>query len=344
MTTLALSLQAHDEMKITDDNVKSDSPLVTMDLQITDAAYNFCQRLKAHDLFFRKSQVDGIEDQKYAQSAELLANPETSNTDVTKSDIDELVKGCVYPAYSRSGRRFIVKISPGGGLETSLLLQAKKLKESNTLEDACLPLLVDHYYHHMSSTNFFLLGFCEHGSLEKLLFDNGAVPIHKQYIAKILHGVTTAIYFLHSQNIYHGTICTANILIDHHMVGRLTGLTRTQTVSKNMNKSRQLPMYAAPESLYPKAESLPQDMFAMGVIIYRCLIGRMPKRKPNGTIDYHGVKSSITIPIDPKMWHTTQLLMSERLEMRLTAGQLLHTDWIETAATTPITQIFSWNN
>ncbi|MCP9262047.1 Par-1-like family member [Dirofilaria immitis] len=316
-----------------------------MDLQITDAAYNFCQRLKAHDLFFRKSQVDGIEDQKYAQSAELLANPETSNTDVTKSDIDELVKGCVYPAYSRSGRRFIVKISPGGGLETSLLLQAKKLKESNTLEDACLPLLVDHYYHHMSSTNFFLLGFCEHGSLEKLLFDNGAVPIHKQYIAKILHGVTTAIYFLHSQNIYHGTICTANILIDHHMVGRLTGLTRTQTVSKNMNKSRQLPMYAAPESLYPnivmelrwtvaidlshdifkRAESLPQDMFAMG-------------------IDYHGVKSSITIPIDPKMWHTTQLLMSERLEMRLTAGQLLHTDWIETAATTPITQIFSWNN
>lgn len=61
-------------------------------------------------------------------------------------------------------------------------------------------------------------------------------------------------------------------------------------------------------------------------------------------IDYHGVKSSITVPIDSEMWHTTQLLMSERLELRLTAGQFLHTDWIESAATTPITQIFSWNN
>lgn len=61
-------------------------------------------------------------------------------------------------------------------------------------------------------------------------------------------------------------------------------------------------------------------------------------------IDYHGVKSSITVPIDPKMWHTTQLLMSERLDMRLTAGQLLHTSWIETAATASITQIFNWNN
>ncbi|EFO26557.1 par-1 (I)-like family member [Loa loa] len=128
------------------------------------------------------------------------------------------------------------------------------------------------------------------------------------------------------------------------MTGRLTGLTRAQEVTENMNKNRQIPMYAAPESIHLEAEPLPQDMFAMGVVLYRCLIGRMPKRKPNGTIDYHGIKSSIIIPIDPKMWHTTQLLMSERLDMRLTAGQLLHTDWIETAATTAITQILSWNN
>lgn len=26
-------------------------------------------------------------------------------------------------------------------------------------------------------------------------------------------------------------------------------------------------------------------MFAMGVILYRCIIGRMPKRKPNGTVN-----------------------------------------------------------
>uniref|UniRef100_A0A0R3RPU2 Protein kinase domain-containing protein n=1 Tax=Elaeophora elaphi TaxID=1147741 RepID=A0A0R3RPU2_9BILA len=134
------------------------------------------------------------------------------------------------------------------------------------------------------------------------------------------------------------------------MIGRLTGLTSAQEITKNMNRNRQSPMYAAPESIHPEAESLPQDMFAMGVVLYRCIIGRMPKRKPNRTvilqlyIDYHWVKSSITLPVDSKMWHTTQLLMSERLDMRLTAGQLLHTDWIERAATTPITQIFNWNN
>uniref|UniRef100_A0A183D157 Protein kinase domain-containing protein n=1 Tax=Gongylonema pulchrum TaxID=637853 RepID=A0A183D157_9BILA len=88
---------------------------------------------------------------------------------------------------------------------------------------------------------------------------------------------------------------------------------------------------------------LPLDMFAMGVVLYRCLIGRLPKRKPNGTIDYHGAKTSCVVPPDPEMWRTAQLLMSERLNMRLTAGQLLHTEWIEQAATGPITQIFNWN-
>ncbi|OZC08385.1 hypothetical protein X798_04585 [Onchocerca flexuosa] len=310
MTMLGLSLQGHDEVKLADDGIKSDFSMMSMDLQVIDAAYDFCQRLKARNLFFRKSQMDDTEDRKCVQN--------------------------VYTQY--------IQNQVGVTSLKFLLEEAKKLKESNALEDVCLPLLVDHYYHHMSSTNFFILEFCEYGSLEKLLADNSAVPIHKQYIAKILHGVAKAIYFLHSQGIYHGTICTANILVDHYMTGRLTGLTGAQEITENMNKNMQLPMYAAPESVHPKAESLPQDMFALGVVLYQCLIGRIPKRKPNGTIDYHGIKSSITIPIDPKMWHTTQLLMSERLEMRLTAGQFLHTDWIESAATTPITQIFSWNN
>ncbi|EFO26556.2 hypothetical protein LOAG_01931 [Loa loa] len=199
MAKTTLNEQSHDEVQLTDDNVKS----ATTDLQIIDATYDFCQRLKAQNLSFRKSQAEGIEDRKCVQNGsycqeELLVNPKSQNTDATRSDIDELVKGCVYPVYSKSGRRYIVKVSPGGGLEASLLLQAKKLKESNTLEDVCLPLLVDHYYHHMSSTYFFTLEFCEYGSLEKLLADNGAVPIHKQYIAKILRGVTKAICFLHS--------------------------------------------------------------------------------------------------------------------------------------------------
>lgn len=57
---------------------------------------------------------------------------------------------------------------------------------------------------------------------------------------------------IYRQGIYHGTICTANILVDHYMIGRLTGLTGAQEVTENMNKNMQLPMYAAPESVHLK--------------------------------------------------------------------------------------------
>lgn len=36
------------------------------------------------------------------------------------------------------------------------------------------------------------------------------------------------------------------------MIGRLTGLTGAQEVAENMKKNKQLPMYAAPESLHPQ--------------------------------------------------------------------------------------------
>uniref|UniRef100_A0A915PSS9 Protein kinase domain-containing protein n=1 Tax=Setaria digitata TaxID=48799 RepID=A0A915PSS9_9BILA len=281
-----MSAQVQDEMQLTDGNTKIDSPslLPTMtDSQVTDAAYDFCQRLKARDLFFKRSQADGIEDRN------------------------------VYPVYSKSGRRYIVKVSPGGSLEASLLLQLN----GNT---------TGKYFH---SAQPKVTANSQMNRTEKCYY---------QHPRQLCHPVN------YLQDIYHGTICTANILVDHRMTGRLTGLTKAQEVANNMSKNMQLAMYAAPESVSPEAESLPQDMFAIGVVLYRCLVGRMPKRKPNGTIDYHGVKSSIAVPLDPKMWRTTQLLMSERLEMRLTAGQLLHTGWIETAATTPITQLFNWNN
>ncbi|EJW80842.1 hypothetical protein WUBG_08248, partial [Wuchereria bancrofti] len=149
MTMSILNGHNHDKVPLTDDNVKSDSSSVTTDLQIIDAAYDFCQRLKARNLFFRKSQAEGIEDRKCVQSGELPANSKSQKINATTRDMNELVKGCVYPIYSKSGRRYIVKVSPGGSLEASLLLQAKKLNENNTSKDVCLPLLVDHYYHHM---------------------------------------------------------------------------------------------------------------------------------------------------------------------------------------------------
>ncbi|VDM95953.1 unnamed protein product [Thelazia callipaeda] len=229
-------------------------------------------------------------------------------------------------------------------METTLLLEAKHLRDNRRTEAASLPVVIDHFYHHMSCTNFFILEYYSHGSLENLLAKIHPIPLHRQHMAKIIHGVAMGIYFLHTQSIYHGNICTANILVDEQMNARLSGFSKAQEVTPNMNANTQLPTYAAPECLDPKAAPLPQDMFAIGIVLYRCMIGHMPKRKANnGGIDFSGLKESLSIPIDPKIWCTTQLLVSEHTNMRQTAGQLLHTSWIEDATKTPLTQLFNWD-
>lgn len=49
-----------------------------------------------------------------------------------KSNPSQVILYSVYPVYSKSGRRYIVKISPGGGLEASLLLQVYSFQSQST--------------------------------------------------------------------------------------------------------------------------------------------------------------------------------------------------------------------
>lgn len=155
-----------------------------------------------------------------------------------------------------------------------------------------------------------------------------------------------------------------------------------------------------------RAEALPQDMFAIGIILYRCVTAAMPKRKDSGAvslnktlnsstsffagsftgsflemigslrkcffvpkltvhflhfkrnwihqrtwgricisfqIDYRSVMTSVHVPINPEMWRTTQLLLSDKLDLRPSSGELLHTAWIQRSKDEPIKQIFNWN-
>ncbi|VDN55607.1 unnamed protein product [Dracunculus medinensis] len=186
--------------------------------------------------------------------------------------------------------------------------------------------------------------WCEMGSLDDLLKSQHPIPLHRQYLARIICGIATALHFLHKQNIFHGSVYIDNILIDHNMVGRLAGLSTCQMISQNtIIKPYRICSYRAPETYGEKIQAFPQDMFAVGVILYRCLIGYLPNRKKNGEVDYHGLKSSLHIPLDSEMWYTTQLLLSNKLDFRPTAGQLLYTDWIIRSKTERIKRIFNWN-
>ncbi|KHN78165.1 putative leucine-rich repeat receptor-like protein kinase IMK3 [Toxocara canis] len=225
---------------------------------------------------------------------------------------------------------------PGGSLETSLLLQPNEMREKR-LEDVCMPVLLAHIYNHPASTRLSVMEFCERGTLSNLLGALGHVPMHRQYIARIIRGVATATHCLHTQNIYHGAVRASNIFVDFDMVGRLGGLSSAWNVIKGRRvKCTQIAAYNAPKADREGAQTLPQDMFAIGVILYRCVTAAVPKRKESGAVDYRFVPTSVHVPLVAEMLRMTQLLLSDKLDMRPSSGELLHATWIECSNSEPL--------
>uniref|UniRef100_A0A914ZWJ8 Protein kinase domain-containing protein n=2 Tax=Parascaris univalens TaxID=6257 RepID=A0A914ZWJ8_PARUN len=322
------------------------------DDHVLTCTYEFVTFLRQQGIYFRRTRsgIGGGSDER--TNAELRPGPMPSETTsaaplsaspASSTPAVEWVRGSAYAAYSTTGRPYILKVSPAGSLETSLLLQAKELRQKRS-EDVRLPMLFAHIYHHTASMNLLVMEFCERGTLSNLLKTAGHVPMHRQYTARIMRGIATAIHFLHTQNIYHGAVRTSNVLVDLDMVGRLGGLTNSWSVIKGGRvKCTQLAAYRAPEADREGAEALPQDMFAIGIILYRCVTAAMPKRKDSGSIDYRSVMTSVHVPVNPEMWRTTQLLLSDKLDLRPSSGELLHTSWIQRSKDEPIKQIFNWN-
>ncbi|MFH4983535.1 hypothetical protein AB6A40_010244 [Gnathostoma spinigerum] len=330
------------------------------DLHEAACAQTFVESLKKLDLWFHMDR-EGIGDDRSfvmnidedciritpSASKDSLPTPCTeskSNDSLTSIHPSEWLKGLVYPVYSKDGVRSIVKVSVRGGLESALLIEAKKLREKAN-EDVYLPHLTEWLCYPASSTNLLILRYYEHGSLENLLKKLEPVPMHRVHIARVMNGVATAIHYLHTKKIAHWSIRPSHILIDDQFYGRLTGLSSaweigdTNTQHRHQVRTNVEDVFRAPESGDKNADPLPQDMFAIGVILCRCLTGYLPKR--NGiNVDYEYIKSVCHTPVDPQVWKSVQLLMSSRLDLRPTAGAFLHCDWMEEARNNPIKQLF----
>ncbi len=101
----------------------------------------------------------------------------------------------------------------------------------------------------------------------------------------ILLGVLEGVAFAHARNVIHRDLKPANVLLDGTGRPRVTdfGLAkRTDSVDRITVSGEVLgtPSYMAPEQATGKLESLGShtDVFALGVVLYRILAGRLPFR------------------------------------------------------------------
>ncbi|CAN6342944.1 unnamed protein product [Urochloa humidicola] len=199
------------------------------------------------------------------------------------------------------------------GILQNKVIAVKKLNSSHTIEDRMFHQEVQSLMmvKHQNIVRF--LGYCSHteekamemagkvimvqirerllcfdymanGSLENHLTDElRGLEWHTRY--EIIYGICEGLHHLHKEkHIIHMDLKPANILLDDHMVPKITdfGLARLDDKSQTMSTERLISVgYCAPEYMFHGKMSAKSDIYSLGVIIMELITGS--KVKPNIT-------------------------------------------------------------
>ncbi|XZE51525.1 protein kinase domain-containing protein [Planctomycetaceae bacterium SH139] len=133
--------------------------------------------------------------------------------------------------------------------------------------------------------HFFAMGFIEGQSLQQRIQDG---PLPPREAAELLHRITQAIAYAHSQGVIHRDLKPANVLLDKQDNPKVTdfglaknlesesGLTRTGSVMGT-------PSYMPPEQAGGDNEQVGprSDVYSLGALLYCLVVGRPPFQAAN---------------------------------------------------------------
>ncbi|RMG12349.1 MAG: serine/threonine protein kinase [Planctomycetota bacterium] len=206
--------------------------------------------------------------------------------------LDELGRGnmgVVYACEHRDvpGRRVAVKLLQAHLAEEEDL--ARFLREGESLARVDHPNVVR--VHELNTLPdgrpYLVLDFVEGSTCEDLVRDG---PLSEREAARILTDVALGAAHLHRHGIVHRDLKLANVLVDRtgrpviadfglvHLVDRATRLTATGELLGT-------PLYMAPEVILREDEGFDGrvDVYALGVMAYRMIVGRYPYFSKNQT-------------------------------------------------------------
>jgi serine/threonine protein kinase len=139
-----------------------------------------------------------------------------------------------------------------------------------------LPLLGDGT---TGSAYYLVMPYMQRGNLRERLVQGKMTP---QEAGIILHQLADALAYAHKQGIIHRDIKPSNILLDTDDPGSIYladfGIARILEEGSDITQTGFLvgtPEYMAPE-LAEKSESASSDIYALGVLLYQMLTGRLP--------------------------------------------------------------------
>ena len=186
----------------------------------------------------------------------------------------------VFKAYQPSMDRYVaIKILPRHLSEDQTFV-ARFNQEARTLARLeHLHILPVHDYGEQDGLTYLVMRYVEAGTLKDLITREG--PPELKEVARILDQVGRALDYAHSHGVLHRDIKPSNILIDKGRDTFLTDFGIAKLVAETAKYTATgaiigTPAYMSPEQGLGEAVDARCDIYALGVLLYEMITGRVP--------------------------------------------------------------------
>ena len=200
--------------------------------------------------------------------------------------VDELGRGgmgVVYKGFEPALNRYVAikELSPSLAHDTNLV--ERFLREARSMAALNDPHIIQIYYigtDESSGQPFFAMEFVEGESLSGLLKREGKLSVENAL--KIMRQTAMGLATAHDKGVIHRDLKPGNLMINprgHVKIADFGIALATQDFAKKLTSTGEFvgtPGYLSPEVCLGKVVDQRSDIFALGIVLYEMLAGRMP--------------------------------------------------------------------
>lgn len=191
--------------------------------------------------------------------------------------------GVVYKGYEPALNRFVAikELSPSLAHDANLV--ERFLREARSMAVLNDPHIIQVYFigtDEASGQPFFAMEFVEGDSLSGLLKREGKLSVENAL--KIMHQTAQGLATAHDKGVIHRDLKPGNLMLTprgHVKIADFGIALATQDFSKKLTSTGEFvgtPGYLSPEVCLGKVVDQRSDIFALGIVLYEMLAGRLP--------------------------------------------------------------------
>uniref|UniRef100_A0A7I4YJM4 Serine/threonine protein kinase PrkC n=1 Tax=Haemonchus contortus TaxID=6289 RepID=A0A7I4YJM4_HAECO len=148
-------------------------------------------------------------------------------------------------------------------------------------------------------------------TLEDFLQKHGPFPVEEHIAAGIIRSVSSAIMFLHCREVVHGCLDFTSVVLDRYF--------NAKTIVSSA-------VYRVKSSKAAGARGKVEDVFHVGLLLYRLLTGHKAKFGQNGELL---TKPSPYMRISEKGMKLVEFMFATNLRFPPTIGRVRYSDWLD---------------